>query len=314
MKRIAWLTLIFAFTQTSLANSGSEQALNELNWLIQERAEQKYQAEDGQELGYFLHQSATPADTALVYLHGIASHSGWFSLAAFRLAEEGVDVYSLDRRGSGVNRSSRGIPAGHIDDYAIFIEDLHKFVTLIRDQYEHVILVGLSWGGKLATAYALQHGESIDGMILVTPGLVALADYSALTKLSIATCHFLCKESHYDLPITPEMFSADKTWVNYIHSDELRNKTVTAEFLWQTRELDLFVEKNIHKLRTPTLLFLAGLDEIVDNGAVATLLLEGQQTMHMKVYPSQIHAIQLEIPEQLSREIKNWLNHGDKAL
>lgn len=312
MKRMAWLILIFVVVQPAAATPKAEQALEELTWLLQERQEQTYEAPDGQELGYFLHKSATPTNTAVVYLHGIASHAGWFSLSAVRLAEKGMDVYSLDRRGSGVNRNNRGIAAGHTDDYAIFIEDLHKFVTRIRGEYESVLLVGLSWGGKLATAYALQYGKSIDGLVLVTPGLVARADYSPLTKISIAACHFWCPENHYELPITPEMFSADVTWVNYIRSDELRNETVSAEFLWQTRELDKFIERDIHKLSVPTLLLLAGMDRIVDNGGVAALLLEGRQPMEIKVYPAQIHAIQLEIPETLSLEVKRWLNDGDQ--
>ena len=66
-----------------------------------------YVTSDGAVLGYIRYDKPG-AKTALVYLHGIESHSGWFAKAANLLREQGYAVYCLDRRGSGINRENRG--------------------------------------------------------------------------------------------------------------------------------------------------------------------------------------------------------------
>ena len=64
-----------------------------------------YRGAYGAELG-FLGYLAGQADhrIGVVYFHGIESHAGWFDMAARMLQEAGIDVFCLDRRGSGINR------------------------------------------------------------------------------------------------------------------------------------------------------------------------------------------------------------------
>src|SRR5210317_1548838 len=58
-------------------------------------SEREFQARDGSTLGYVAY--TTPdASTALVYLHGIESHAGWFAQAATLLQGHGYDVFNLD--------------------------------------------------------------------------------------------------------------------------------------------------------------------------------------------------------------------------
>src|SRR5690348_12732377 len=45
---------------------------------------------------------------AVLYLHGIQSHGGWFEDSAKHLAEAGFAVLLADRRGSGRNHVDRG--------------------------------------------------------------------------------------------------------------------------------------------------------------------------------------------------------------
>ena len=48
-----------------------------------------YTGSDDTELAYVAY-TAPSARTALVYLHGIESHAGWFALAAARLQQQGL--------------------------------------------------------------------------------------------------------------------------------------------------------------------------------------------------------------------------------
>lgn len=302
-----WLLLLVLLWHSASANE--QPLLQEIYQHIEQRSELQYVTRDNSQLGYFARMASEQPDTALVYLHGIASHSGWFELAANRIAGQGYDVYMLDRRGSGVNRAERGIIPGHIESWHDWLDDLDDFIRQLRPQYSQIYLVGLSWGGKLATAYSLAHPDKVSGLVLVTPGLVAAVDYNNFEKLSVAVCHLFCPRNQYPVPVTPDMFSDKPVWVDFIEQDPLRNPLVTAEFLWQTHRMDKWIASHINQLERPTLLFLAGKDEIIDNDKVTALLFRGQQATSLQHYPNQVHAIQLEMPTRLASDITQWLHH-----
>jgi alpha-beta hydrolase superfamily lysophospholipase len=68
-------------------------------------------ASDGVNLHYLHWRSgSSPPWAVLIFLHGMASHAGWFGETATHLNQHGVAVYGPDRRGSG--RS--GGPRGHL--------------------------------------------------------------------------------------------------------------------------------------------------------------------------------------------------------
>ena len=59
-------------------------------------------ASDGVRLHYLHWPSGRwPPRAVVVFLHGIASHAGWFEETAADLGGQGMAVYGLDRRGSG---------------------------------------------------------------------------------------------------------------------------------------------------------------------------------------------------------------------
>jgi pimeloyl-ACP methyl ester carboxylesterase len=114
------------------------------------RAEHEYRTADGAVLGYVEHRAAAPV-AAIVYLHGIESHSAWFDAAADGLCARGFDVYCLDRRGSGMNRENRGFRSGHVDHAETLIADIRDFVRPLRDRYAHVFLAGLAASWRRST-------------------------------------------------------------------------------------------------------------------------------------------------------------------
>ena len=269
--------------------------------------EREFQARDGSTLGYIAY--TTPdASTALVYLHGIESHAGWFAQAATLLQGHGYDVFNLDRRGSGINRENRGYTSGHIDRYQILLDDIHDFITPLRARYRHVFLVGLSWGGKLATAYELEYPDDVDGLVLITPGIKALVDVSLLTKLKIVLFAQLSPQSPIASPIAPEMFTTTPRYLDYITDDPSRLTHATARFYWQSSRLDSYLSSHIAALDRPTLLFLAGQDRIIDNDGVLGMLNRGNTNKLTIInYPEQTHSVQFDDPDRLVQDMDHWL-------
>jgi acylglycerol lipase len=271
------------------------------------RAIGEYQTTDGSTLAYVEHRTANPK-AALVYLHGIESHAGWFNAAADGLCAEGFDVYCLDRRGSGINRENRGFRSGFVDSSETLIEDIHAFVQPLRERYEHVFLTGLSWGGKLAPAYALIHPEDVDAMVLITPGIIAEVDVSFFAKMGIFFGTFFHPTAQFHTPIEPQMFTTTPIYLEDIRKDPLRLHCATARFFWGSRKLDKFLAKNIAENRLPILMFLAGQDTIIDNDGVIEFLEDGSQTiLDILTYEDQTHSIQFDATPRLVADTTAWL-------
>lgn len=262
---------------------------------------------DRAELAYLAY--TTPgARTALVYLHGIESHAGWFALAAGQLREQGLDVYCLDRRGSGLNRENRGFISGYTDSYETLLADIRTFVVPLRKRYDHVFLVGLSWGGKLALGYGLEYADDIDGLILITPGLRSEVDVSFPDKLKIGLLSPVNPTARVATPIQPEMFTTTPLYLDYIRDDPLRLSSATVRFFWNSRRLDKYIDRHIATNRLPMQLFMAGQDTIIDNQGVLQVLQPGQEAgLDVLWYDDQTHSIQLDAPERLVRDMVQWI-------
>ncbi|MGH7795177.1 MAG: alpha/beta fold hydrolase [Candidatus Binatia bacterium] len=266
-----------------------------------------YATSDGAALGYVKYNKPG-SKTALIYLHGIESHSGWFAKAATLLRDRGYDVYCLDRRGSGINRENRGFVSGHVDSYEILLDDVREFIQPLRNRYDSVFLMGVSWGGKLALGYGLTYPEDVRGLVLITPGLRALVDVSLLTKLRILIFSWLQPTEPIAIPITSEMFTTTPQYLDYINQDPLRLKYATAKFLTESRRLDGYIDDLITDLRLPVQLFLAGGDRLIDNEGVRRVLQQpAENKLEILMYEDQTHSIQLDAPERLVQDIIGWL-------
>jgi acylglycerol lipase len=274
---------------------------------------QTYAGSDGHSLAHVAY-SQPGARVALVYLHGVESHAGWFAIAAGDLRKRGFDVYCLDRRGSGLNRENRGFVSGHVDDYETLLADIDAFIHALGGRHDQVFLVGLSWGGKLALAYGLSRPRAVDGLVLITPGLSATVDVSALEKLKIALLTTINPTARVHVPIKPEMFTTTPIYLDYIRNDPLRLTSATVRFFWQSRRLDQFIGENIRSNQLPVQLFLAGKDPIIDNAGVLSLLKKGpESSVEVFQYEKQTHSVQLDASERLVQDMSEWLSRRAPA-
>ena len=164
-------------------------------------------ASDGVHLHYLHWRSGTPPSAVLVFLHGIASHAGWFAETAADLSHQGVDVYGLDRRGSG---RSDG-PRGHLARYERALDDVEQLVRLVSSDHPGtpVFLAASSWAAKLAVVYAAQRPGPLSGLLLLGPGLLPRVSLSPCApgpgrrRASGAT------PARLPIPLTPELYTAN---------------------------------------------------------------------------------------------------------
>jgi acylglycerol lipase len=243
----------------------------------------------------------------LLYLHGIESHGGWFLPAAQFLCAAGCATYLLDRRGSGLNR---GDAPGDAPSAGVLLEDLRRFRRHLGDRDLH--LVGLSWGGKLATAAAIDDPQGIRSVILITPGLRARVDLSPLSKVALLAGLLWGGKNTLEVPLKPEMFTDSEQFVEFIRRDPLRLKRVTGRFLLASRSLDRMIARRIGEMRLPLLLILAGKDRIIDNAGVLKVLSHLQPgQLQLRQYEEAIHSVQFDQVESMTRDMIAFLDQAE---
>ncbi|HUU43250.1 MAG TPA: alpha/beta fold hydrolase [Planctomycetota bacterium] len=265
---------------------------------------------DGAEL-HCRHWSAgsTTPRGAVVAVHGIRSHSGWYVDSCAHVARAGYDVTFVDRRGSGLNRFARG----DVERFEVLVDDLCEHVDDVRRRLGDVPvhLHAVSWGAKLACATLIRRPDLARSLTLVAPGLVSLVDVSPGVKLRTALALLANPKKLFDVPLNdPQLFTDNSERIAWIEDDPLSLRRCTARFLYQTRRLDRFVRRHARKLRIPVLVTLAGLDRIVDNTGVRRLVERfASRPKEIVEYPDAAHTLEFEPdPSGIFDDMVKWLD------
>ena len=260
----------------------------------------EFRASDGYPLRFRRWAAARPDVRGfLVALHGIQSHSGWYGYSSARLAESGWRVDFLDRRGSGLNDVDRG----HVGHHERLINDVVQFVAEVsheRDQMSPrapLVLLGVSWGAKLAAAVAATRPERIDGLALLYPGICPRIAPTWPQALSLKMARRLgIERRRVRIPLDdPALFTGQPEWQQFIRDDPLALRDVTVGFLNASRELDRLAITGTDRIQCPTLLMLAGRDEIIDNTATRNWFARLTAAEKREIeYPEARHTLEFE--------------------
>lgn len=114
---------------------------------------------------------SSPAPRAVVHiLHGMAEHCTRYEPIAERLVDQGYVVFGHDHRGHGYSVPQGGL-LGHYADtngWQLVIADALKVNEAIRKQYPDapIIILGHSMGSFITQGYLLQHGRTVQAVVL----------------------------------------------------------------------------------------------------------------------------------------------------
>lgn len=267
---------------------------------------------DGYRSAVRVWDAADPA-AHIVMLHGVTSHSGWYSRTSGLLADAGCAIHFLDRRGSGLNLAERGDVAG----WEAWLADVASYLAQLPTDRPRVV-VGISWGGKLAAAIARRNPELIDGLGMICPGLFARQMPSSFARLSVrAACGLGMKRRRVTIPLRdPALFTDSAEEQDYIASDPLALREVTLRFAAQDAHLTRYATRAPEQVRSPVFCALAGSDRIVDNQRCKQFFsrLGGTQRTLCE-YPDAPHTLEFSpAADLLVADIVNWLGELEQCV
>jgi alpha-beta hydrolase superfamily lysophospholipase len=263
--------------------------------------------------GYVIRFRRWPAQHCrgvVLAVHGIQSHSGWYEWSSQLLAAAGFTVYFADRRGSGLN----GLQRGHATHGERLINDVRALRLRALDEHAAslpVTLLGVSWGGKIATAAACLFPDEFQRLALLYPGLVPRLQptWSQRLRLKLAR-QFEIVKRHIPIPLDdPALFTQIPDWQQFIREDPLALHTVTSSLLNAGTDLDRIVTRTLHSLPAPVLLMLAGDDQIINNQKTLQLFSRlPQKQVQSRVWSDARHTLEFEPQrDQIFQHLTDWL-------
>ena len=269
-----------------------------------------FRPSDGTEFYIRRYSPPVPPRGRLVVLPGARSHGEWYVRSARAFAAAGYLVTLLDRRGAGLNTSRRGDAPG----FRRLLDDVGEFITAERRTRADLptLVMGVSWGGKLAAALPYRWPGRVDGLVFACPGFCPRVRPPLRTRLRIAVARLLRPTALFPIPLNdPELFTTDATWQTFLRTNRHDLHAATARFLAASAALDVYLRRARRQVRCPVLTLLAGRDRVIDNQRtrrfVAGFASRDNQILD---YPEAEHTLEFEPPPTCCfvSDVLNWAN------
>lgn len=259
-------------------------------------------------------RAKTAEVATLVYLHGIEGHSFWFEETAEILAAQGITTYALDRRGAGMSRE----PRGDLRDWRRLVMDIEETVNSIAAAADTpLFLMANCWGAKAAIVAVADAAEfpgcqrHIKGLILTSPAIAVQVDVDLPTKLQIGLSYLLRDGRLFPIPLLPEHFTDNPTYLDFIRQDELRLKDATASFFLQSLILTRRAQMATSRLKLPVLLLQSGRDGIVVVSKIEKWFSQvAAADKKLEMFPAAAHSLDFEAGSERQRYLQvlgEWL-------
>ncbi|MTM51427.1 alpha/beta fold hydrolase, partial [Turicibacter sanguinis] len=132
----------------------------------------KVQMVDGQDIELYIYEPHADIRTrgVIQLVHGSCEHAGRYEAFINYLTDKGYIVYANDHRGHGKSVSSPEDYGyfGEEDGWQMMVDDLKSINDLIHAHNPElpIVMLGHSMGSFLARHYAIDYGETINGLIL----------------------------------------------------------------------------------------------------------------------------------------------------
>jgi pimeloyl-ACP methyl ester carboxylesterase len=183
-----------------------------------------------------------------------------------------------------------------VDRYETWIDDVRRYLDALPDG-SPVILMGISWGGLLATAVTRRAAERISGLGFLCPGFFSRKGTSKLQHQAVGVaCGLGWGGRRFPVPLrAPALFTESPTWQRYIRDDPFTLRRVTLRLATASAALYADTVAKPVAVETPTLLMLAGRDVLIRGDQVKRFAQRYMgNALTIQEYPQAAHTLEFE--------------------
>jgi lysophospholipase len=139
-------------------------------------------------------------------------------------------------------------------------------VRLVSSQHPKtpIFLAASSWAAKLAVVYAAQRPGSLSGLLLLGPGLLPRVNLSPTRQFLVVVGHLVAPTARLPIPLTPELYTTNPPYVDFVRADRMRLLEATTRFFWETARLDRQRRRASAHLDLPLLVLQGEDDKMMD--------------------------------------------------
>ncbi len=234
-------------------------------------------------------------------VHGAESHSGWFEPLAHAFQRVGIDTMAYDRMGWGQSPGDSGELSSLHDVY----DELCSLIYILRERYECIHLLGLSWGG-LYLLYAAKHlTPVVNSVIAISPGIYLRKPFGLTTAWDSLKNLYFERQWRFELLYQPQDFSQIDKQRDFIKVDPYRVKKIGPRFIAATALMQAVLKSRPYRSSSSTSsmvpqVVLASQDQLIDTQKTLELCEElefGFRTV------AGGHSLVLDAPEELALQI-----------
>ncbi len=246
---------------------------------------------DGIKLFYRTWMPEKQANKAVILFHRGHEHSGRLADLVQALQLEDTAFFAWDARGHGQSPGERG----YAESFSCLVKDADCFVRYIVCQHnipmENIVVLGVSVGAVLVSAWVHDYAPTIRAMVLAAPAFcVKLYVPFALPLLRIY--QKLRPKSFIKSYVKANMLTHDPVEAERYNKDPLISRSIAVNILTDLDDTSRRVIADAGAIVTPTLLLVAGSDWVVKS-SVQKKFFAGlsSSAKQLQEYPGFYHAI-----------------------
>lgn len=244
----------------------------------------------------------------VIMLHGLQSHSGWFSQSALFISRLGHPVYAIDRRGSGLSIATKG----DMDGYERIIDDVRVVSDHARQTHDarKIHIFGHCFGAIPALATACRHPDTVLSIILTSPGIYTYTDLTFFEKTRVMLSVALSGNPYIAIPLKPQDFTDIADIREFIARDPLALREATARFWFGVFRIRRFVVGCRRNLSQPVFSGFSARDHVsIVEKNIRFVCSLPSRTRWLITYESSPHILEFgEDRDVFFRDLALWLS------
>lgn len=244
--------------------------------------------------------------------HGFGEHAGCYERFSARFCERDYAVFVPDLRGHGKTPGKRGVVKS---GYGSILSDLEEIKKRIIREYpgRPVILYGHNMGGNMLLNYILERDvSSVHCAVSGSPWLGLDVKMEGIMRGSLWLMSSVAPDFTARIKLPLDKLSRDEAAVEAVKNDQLHHFRLSIRLLREISERGSHAIRQAGLITVPTLVLMAGKDNIVSNDAIRSFCGRASDKVSMTEYADAYHELHNEINaaeifQDIWRFIQKWV-------